>query len=82
MSNMKAIKKLVFICLASILGLCSACMNDNPDFGRDDEGTGNTNQGEGQVFLFLWMCCHVRTVKQSIQMIISFGFIQLIIIYW
>ena len=47
MSNMKAIKKLVFICLASILGLCSACMNDNPDFGRDDEGTGNTNQGEG-----------------------------------
>jgi len=35
---MKAIKKLVFICLASILGLCSACMNDNPDFGRDDEG--------------------------------------------
>ena len=51
MSNMKAIKKLVFICLASILGLCSACMNDNPDFGRDDEGTGNTNQGEGQVRL-------------------------------
>lgn len=85
---MKAIKKLVFICLASILGLCSACMNDNPDFGRDDEGTGNTNQGEGQVrlagtvFLFLWMCCHVQTVKQSIQMIISFGFIRLIIIYW
>ena len=26
-------------------------MNDNPDFGRDDEGTGNTNQGEGQVRL-------------------------------
>lgn len=86
---MKAIKKLVFICLASILGLCSACMNDNPDFGRDDEGTGNTNQGEGQVRLAgtsvsvsVDVLSRADTVKQSIQMIISFGFIQLIIIYW
>ena len=78
---MKAIKKLVFICLASILGLCSACMNDNPDFGRDDEGTGNTNQGEGQVRL-AGTSVSVSVDVLSIQMIISFGFIQLIIIYW
>lgn len=46
---MKTIKYLTFILLLGTVAFLSSCMNDDPDFGQDEEGKTEAVEGEGQI---------------------------------